>query len=161
MRRKHLGIAIGCRHCNKRYYKPGGWADHMKNKHPSLSRSQWFADPKSGDPSSVVVEPDPHAAAAQVAKALAEKIYPKAEASKRPSAEKDGALAEKTYPKAEVPKRPLEEEEDGALAEKTYPRAEAPKRPLEEEEEGGATTDSDVIIVEAKTTAPKPKKRKE
>ena len=138
VRRKHLGIAIGCRHCSKRYYKPGGWVDHMKNKHPSLSRSQWFADPESGDPSSVVVEPDPHAAAAQVAKALAEKIYPKAEASKRP----------------------LKKDEDGAPAEKTYPGAEAPKRPLEEEE-GGTTTDSDVVIVEAKTTAPKPKKRKE
>ena len=109
----------------------------MKNKHPGLSRSQWFADPESGDPSSVVVEPDPHAAAAQVAKALAEKIYPKAAA----------------------PKRPLEEE-DTALAEKTYPKAEAPTHPPEEEE-GGATTDSDVVIVEVKTAAPKPKKRKE
>ena len=37
VRRKHLGIAIGCRHCNKRYYKPSGWGDHMKNKHPGLS----------------------------------------------------------------------------------------------------------------------------
>ena len=109
----------------------------MKKKHPSLSRSQWFANPESGDPSSVVVEPDPHAAAAQVGKALAEKIYPKAEASKRP----------------------LKKDEDGAPAEKTYPGAEAPKRPLEEEE-GGTTTDSDVVIVEAKTTAPQAQKAK-
>ena len=137
VRRQHLGIAIGCRHCSKRYYKSGGWGDHMKNKHPEVPRAQWFADPEAGDPSSVVTEPDPHAAAAQVAKALAEKIYPEATALKRPLKEEDTASAEKTYPEAEAPTHPPEEDE------------------------GSATTDSDVVIVEAKTTAPMPKKRRE
>ena len=59
VRRKHLGIAIGCRHCNKRYYKPGGWGDHMKKQAPKLAPCPVVCRPRFGEPSSVVDEPDP------------------------------------------------------------------------------------------------------
>ena len=154
VRRKHLGIAIGCHLCGRRYYKPQGWMDHMKSKHANVPRAQWWVNPEAGDASCSVDEPNPHSAAKVIAKVVAAAIHP--------DATKSDASAEKTHPEAEDPELPPKKEEDSAPVEKTYPGAEAPKRPREEEEEeGGTTTDSDVVIVEAKTTAPMPKKRKE
>ena len=131
IRRKHLGIAIGCYVCNRRYYKPQGWMDHMKSKHSNLSRGQWWVNPEEGDASCSVNEPDPHAAAKAIAKVVASSIHPSA--SKPP------------IPESSTPK----------------PATSEPPPVKGEEKEGGDTTDSDVMIVETGTNVPPPKKRKQ
>ena len=55
IRRKHLGIALGCKLCPaKQFYKHGSWSDHMKKLHPRVPVSEWYMNPSEGIQSSHV-----------------------------------------------------------------------------------------------------------
>ena len=46
IRRKHLGIALGCKFCPaKLFYKHASWRDHMRAKHINLPVTEWYLDP--------------------------------------------------------------------------------------------------------------------
>ena len=46
IRRKHLGIALGCKFCPaKLFYKHSSWQDHMRAKHIKLPVTEWYLDP--------------------------------------------------------------------------------------------------------------------
>ena len=46
IRRKHLGIALGCKFCPaKLFYKHASWQDHMRAKHIKLPVTEWYLDP--------------------------------------------------------------------------------------------------------------------
>ena len=68
IRRVHLGVAIGCRHCDKKYFKPKGFLDHMRQKHPELPEAQWYEDPVT--PS----DPKVQAAASTLAEAAVQDV---------------------------------------------------------------------------------------
>ena len=49
IRRKHLGIALGCKLCPaKQFYKHGSWQDHMKKSHPGVAPAAWYMNPSEG-----------------------------------------------------------------------------------------------------------------
>ena len=55
IRRKHLGIALGCKLCPaKQFYKHVSWSDHMKKSHPGVPPSEWYMNPSEGIQSSHV-----------------------------------------------------------------------------------------------------------
>ena len=93
VRRKHLGIALGCKICHRRYYKPTGWHDHMKAKHNDVPRAQWFADPETDDLPKKLEVSETRAAAASLAEALAARIHPD---SSKPKPEPEDVAEEGT-----------------------------------------------------------------
>ena len=48
VRRKHLGVAIGCKYCGKQWWAGRPFAPHMEKEHPELSKLDWYTpiDPK-------------------------------------------------------------------------------------------------------------------
>ena len=49
IRRKHLGIALGCKLCPaKQFFKHGSWQDHMKKSHPGVPPAEWYMNPSEG-----------------------------------------------------------------------------------------------------------------
>ena len=95
VRRKHLGIALGCKICHRRYYKPTGWHDHMKAKHADVPRAQWFADPEVDERPKKLEESETRAAAASLAEALAARIHPDS-VNPKPEPETEAAAEEGT-----------------------------------------------------------------
>ena len=43
VRKCHLGYALGCKICDYRTYSGQTWLKHMKKRHSSRARTEWYA----------------------------------------------------------------------------------------------------------------------
>ena len=144
IRRKHLGLAIGCKLCPaKLFYKHGSWQDHMRKNHPGLAPTEWYLDPNLGLPSDLAPGVSRDELASQLAAPAVQKVFAATPLSD-PPATLDEDASHESEPAKPGEKR-SRSEPSSSKSEPSPKKVKTEVVPVEDTQ--GEDTDDSVIII--------------